>query len=78
MVSSSNPVTRLIVAKNVRALRQGLALSQEELAERSGLTQVSVSCIERGVTSTTLDVLDRLAAALNVKPADLVMSKGTR
>lgn len=78
MVSSSNLATRLIVAKNVRALRRGLALSQEELAERSGLTQVSVSCIERGVTSTTLDVLDRLAAALNVKPADLVMSKGTR
>jgi DNA-binding Xre family transcriptional regulator len=48
-------------------------MGQRELARVSG---VSLSTISRLATNSTgqvsLDVLDRLAAALNVKPGDLI------
>lgn len=65
--------TKVIVGRNVREARKALGLSQELLGEAAGLSQVSISAIERGVTATSLDVLDRLAVALKTSPLLLVV-----
>lgn len=48
----------------VRARREELDLTQEELGFRSGLDRTYVSGIERGVRNPTLKIIGRLAKAL--------------
>lgn len=59
-------------AQNVKRLRREKAISQEELAERSGLHRTYISGIERAVRNPTLTVMDKLAAGLGVALASLV------
>jgi transcriptional regulator with XRE-family HTH domain len=47
-------------------------MSQEELAARAGTVQRYVSQVEQGRVSVGLDVLAKLATALNVDVADLL------
>jgi transcriptional regulator with XRE-family HTH domain len=56
----------------VRALRDRLGLSQEELAERAELHWTYVSGIERGLRNPGLNILAALAHALNVPLSRLV------
>ncbi len=46
--------------------RQALNLTQEALAEQSGIAQAEISRIERGRKSPTLDTFSRLAGALKL------------
>jgi HTH-type transcriptional regulator / antitoxin HipB len=50
----------------VRQLRLDIGLSQEELAQRAGMTQPALSRLERGGGIPTIAVLDRIANALQV------------
>ncbi|HLX72700.1 MAG TPA: helix-turn-helix transcriptional regulator [Verrucomicrobiae bacterium] len=50
----------------VRTRRIAAGLSQEKLAERSGLHPNYISMIERGVRNPTLDASARIAKALKV------------
>ena len=50
-------------------------MSQEELADRSGLHQTYISGIERGIRIPTVMVVDRLADALQAEPEELVTRK---
>jgi transcriptional regulator with XRE-family HTH domain len=59
--------------KRVRAVREELGWSQENLAEASGLHWTYVSSIERGERNISLNIL-KLAQALEVDPAELVRS----
>lgn len=59
------------IGARVRALREQRALSLEALAERSGVSRSNISLIERGHSSPTATVLDRLAAALGATVASL-------
>lgn len=52
----------------VNLRRRMLELSQAQLAERSGLSQGTLSKIEQGLRPVTEDIVDRLAAALNCPP----------
>jgi transcriptional regulator with XRE-family HTH domain len=56
---------------NVRALRAEKGWTQEELADRSGLTAVQISRVERGVREVRLTTLVRLVKALETTPARL-------
>ena len=44
----------------LRGARRGAGFSQRELARRTGMTQASISRIERGVVSPSIDTLGRL------------------
>lgn len=61
--------------ERVRQLREKNGWSQEDLAERSGLHRTYVSGVERGVRNPTLEVISRLAAALEV-PLSVLMKLG--
>jgi transcriptional regulator with XRE-family HTH domain len=65
---------REILAANLRRLRKKQGLSQEELAYRANIDRTYVSSIERGVYAVTIDILDRLARALDVEAWELLRS----
>jgi transcriptional regulator with XRE-family HTH domain len=62
---------RLVFGDRVRELRLAAGLSQEALAEASGLHRTYVSSLERGQRNVGLDNIHALAAALGVEPARL-------
>lgn len=61
-----------VLAKNLRKERQAQELTQEELADRAGMSSRYVGSIERGAVSATVSVLGRLAEALHVDPCRLI------
>jgi transcriptional regulator with XRE-family HTH domain len=67
--------SRAILASNLRRLRQDRRLSQESLADIAGLHRTYVSSVERCERNATLDTLDKLAAALGIKPSELLQDE---
>src|SRR5262245_29517080 len=66
------------IAARVRALRAEHAMSLDALAERSGVSRSMISLIERGETSPTAVLLEKLAAGLNVTLAALFEPPASR
>jgi transcriptional regulator with XRE-family HTH domain len=62
---------RSLIAWNVRRLRVESGVSQERLAFDSGIDRSNLGGIERQVENPTVDLLDRLAATLQVPLAEL-------
>jgi transcriptional regulator with XRE-family HTH domain len=59
------------LAARVRALRDDRRLSLDQLAARSGVSRSMISLIERGESSPTAVVLERLATGLGVTMASM-------
>ncbi len=57
---------QLTLSNNIRDLRTQKGLSQERLALEAGVDRTLVSKIERVIANPTLEVLVRLAIALEV------------
>jgi transcriptional regulator with XRE-family HTH domain len=53
-------------------MRTTAGMSQENLAERSGLSRNYVSDLERGLKKPTITTIFRLAAALGTPPHELI------
>jgi len=60
----------------LRLERQRQALTQEELAHRAGITRLAVSQLERGLVQPRIPTLRKLAEALGIKPASLLVNEG--
>ena len=60
------------LATRVKELRKRNGLSQELLAENSGLSLRTVQRIENGETQPTGDSIKKLSSALNVTPNELI------
>jgi transcriptional regulator with XRE-family HTH domain len=56
----------------IRHLRDGMQLSLRDLAERSGVSAPMLSQVERGDTSPTLAVAERIAAGLELSLSQLL------
>jgi transcriptional regulator with XRE-family HTH domain len=56
----------------VKALREAMGLSLRDLAERSGVSAPMLSQVERGETSPTLTVAERIAAGLDLTLSQLL------
>ena len=65
---------RRLVGENVARLRREKDLTQEALAERSGLSQQYISGLERGRRNPTVITLYELAQALGVSHIALLQS----
>lgn len=61
-----------VFGRNVREARESCGLTQEDLEGLTGLRRSYISDLERGTRNPTIKVLQRLAAALRVLPAELV------
>ena len=57
---------------NLRRKRHEQHMTQEDLAERAGLSARYVGAIERGDVSASVTVLGQIAEALGVEPGDLL------
>jgi transcriptional regulator with XRE-family HTH domain len=55
----------------VRARREGLELTQEDLAEKAKIHRTYVSDIERGSRNVSLINIEKLAAALSLSISEL-------
>jgi transcriptional regulator with XRE-family HTH domain len=65
----------LPLGREVRRLRRELGLSQEELAERSGLHPNYIGGIERGERNFGVRTFFKLANALGVHPSELFLER---
>ncbi len=63
---------------NLRRKRHDQHMTQEELAERAGLSARYVGAIERGDVSASVTVLGQIAEALGIEPGDLLLRRSGR
>jgi transcriptional regulator with XRE-family HTH domain len=63
--------SRKVFAANMRAIRLDKNLSQEELAEASGLHRTYIGSVERGERNISLDNIEKIAKALGVDVPEL-------
>lgn len=63
---------RLLFSRNLKKHRLEKMLSQEELADLSGLHRTYVSAIERGIKNISIDNMEKLAKALNADIRELL------
>lgn len=59
------------VALNIQELRRARGLSQEELAHRADVSRGYMGKVENARFAASLDLLERIAKALNVDPEEL-------
>ena len=69
---------RVRVGLNIQNTRYSRKLSQEALAFSAGIDRSYVSEIELAKSSVSLDILERLARALEVDPQELLAPRGNR
>lgn len=60
------------IAANVRRIRRARGLSQEAMADKANLHRTYVSGIERCRRNPTATVIEAMASALEVAPAELL------
>ena len=60
------------LGSRVKALREGMDLSLRDLAERCGVSAPMLSQVERGETSPTLQVAERIASGLELRLSQLL------
>lgn len=69
---------RLIFAKNVRQVRRLKELSQEEVAFRANISRVYMGGVERGERNITIDLMERIAEALDIPLEQLLQQNLTK
>lgn len=60
------------IGKRIARRRKELGLKQAEVCERAGINDKYLSCIERATSIPSLDVVMRLALALNTTPDEFL------
>src|SRR3954464_3813689 len=60
------------IGPRVKALREAMGLSLRDLADRTGVSAPMLSQVERGETSPTLAVAERIAAGLELTLSQLL------
>ncbi len=67
---------RELVAWNLRRVRVSRGVSQEKLAADAGIDRAYLGGLERRTENPTVDLLDRIAGALEVPLAELLVQPG--
>lgn len=75
-VSHDHDQSLASLGKAVRARRKEQELSQEALADASGIDRSHMGKIERGERNVTFLNIARIAAALGCRPSDLLIAAG--
>ncbi|MBI4779819.1 MAG: helix-turn-helix transcriptional regulator [Oscillatoriophycideae cyanobacterium NC_groundwater_1537_Pr4_S-0.65um_50_18] len=72
-LTNEDKVILMLFGERVRALRLSRGLSQEALALAAGLDRTYIGGVERGERNISLINIRRIACALEVAPADLLL-----
>ena len=62
----------MVVGRNIVLLRQAAGMAQDELAHRASIHVTYLSGVENGRRNITMDVLERIARALDVQETTLL------
>lgn len=62
-----------VIGNNVREYRKKLGLSQEELADLSGVHRTYIGAVERGEKNISALSIAKIAKALKIKPDKLLV-----
>ena len=63
---------REILGLNIKKLRKKQNLSQEQLADLTGLHRTYIGAVERGERNISINNIEKIANALNVPPTQLL------
>lgn len=63
-----------LLSSNIRSLRLKYNLTQEEFAEKVGLTTNGVSNIERNRYQPTAETVDKICKAFDITPQELLIT----
>lgn len=63
--------TNQLLGKRIRVLRKQRNLSQEQLAEKVGMSSKYLGEIERGQVNFTVDIAERISEALDIELTEL-------
>lgn len=61
-----------VLGKNLRAARKSRELTQEDLAQRTGIQAGEISRIERGKRDPQVSTVERLAQGLDIEADELL------
>ncbi|MFB5269362.1 helix-turn-helix domain-containing protein [Paenibacillus enshidis] len=62
------------VGERIRAIRKARGLTQQQLAELSGLDDAYIGSLERGERNFSIDTLEKIISALNIPLSQLMYS----
>ncbi len=65
----------IVMGERVKYLRKIKGLTQQDLAEKTNLSQSYISAIEQGAKVPTLFTLDQIAKVLEVDSLDLIAAR---
>ena len=61
-----------VLGRKIRKERKRIGLTQEEVADKVGISRVYVGYIEQGRHAPSLEVLEKIAKALKVRLSELL------
>lgn len=67
-----------IIGRNISCIRQRRELSQEDLSDLAGTSRPYISDIENGKVNIRVELLVRIAAALDCELSELITKKDYR
>lgn len=73
---NEQPSSRVLIARNLKALRKLRGYSQFELSERAGCSATLIGNIETGKRFPSPENIDAIARALGVRPENLLAERG--
>lgn len=68
----SNAKLPKVLGQKIAKRRVAVKLTQEELAEKVGISRVYMGYIEQGRNAPSLEVLQKIASTIKVKISDLL------
>lgn len=68
----SNAKLPKIISKRIKKRRNDLGMTQEDLAEKVGVSRVYIGYVEQGRNTPSLEILEKIAKALKIRLSELV------
>ena len=69
---------RVAFGRTIREIRLELGLSQEKLAQKVKVSRNFLGSVERGESTLSLEVVERLARAVDIRLSDLFIKVESR